>query len=293
MRRASVGKLALSCFLVLISALAQAQVGNSSLSGVVSDSSGAAVAHAQVTLHSADESFVRGRTLCWGHQSYRLSDQDFKAASHDGHGQDWPVSYSDMAPFYDLVEDYVGISGSTEGNDALPDGHFLPPMKMTCGEVHFRERKASQFGRTATIGRAAILTQPHNGRAACHNCGPCDRGCITYSYFSSPFTTLQDALKSGKCGRRPCQYGSVDKPGYRRNLCRWHHQADKDYPCEGGDSLRAGIRINPHPVELIHQPPLGRSWQFERSAGSWIDGPFHRSGCKRRAALIQGCSRVV
>jgi choline dehydrogenase-like flavoprotein len=115
---------------------------------------------------------VGGRTLCWGHQSYRLSDLDFKAASHDGYGQDWPVSYSDMAPFYDLVEDYVGISGSAEGNDALPDGHFLPPMKMTCGEVHFRERIASQFGRTATIGRAAILTQPHNGRAACHNCGP-------------------------------------------------------------------------------------------------------------------------
>jgi choline dehydrogenase-like flavoprotein len=142
---------------------------------------------------------VGGRTLCWGHQSYRLSDLDFKAASHDGYGQDWPVSYSDMAPFYDLVEDYVGISGSAEGNDALPDGHFLPPMKMTCGEVHFRERIASQFGRTATIGRAAILTQPHNGRAACHNCGPCDRGCITYSYFSSPFTTLKDALRSGKC----------------------------------------------------------------------------------------------
>jgi choline dehydrogenase-like flavoprotein len=142
---------------------------------------------------------VGGRTLCWGHQSYRLSDLDFKAASHDGYGQDWPVAYRDMAPFYDIVEKYVGISGSSEGNDALPDGQFLPPMKMTCGEVHFRERVASQFGRTVTIGRAAILTQPHNGRPACHYCGPCERGCITNSYFSSPFTTLSDALKTGKC----------------------------------------------------------------------------------------------
>jgi choline dehydrogenase-like flavoprotein len=142
---------------------------------------------------------VGGRTLCWGRQSYRLSDLDFKAASHDGYGQDWPVSYSEIAPFYDLVEEYVGISGSAEGNDALPDGHFLPPMKMTCGEVHFRERIAAQFGRTVTIGRTAILTQAHNGRAACHYCGTCERGCITYSYFSSPFTTLKDALNTGKC----------------------------------------------------------------------------------------------
>ena len=142
---------------------------------------------------------VGGRTLVWGRQSYRLSDLDFKAASHDGYGQDWPISYKDLAPYYDIVEDYVGISGATEENDALPDGHFLPPMKMTCGEVHLRERVAKQFGRTVTIGRTAILTKNHNGRAACHYCGPCERGCSTFSYFSSPFTTVKDALKTGKC----------------------------------------------------------------------------------------------
>jgi choline dehydrogenase-like flavoprotein len=70
---------------------------------------------------------VGGRTLVWGRQSYRLSDLDFKAYSHDGYGQDWPISYADLAPFYDIVEDYVGISGSAESNPALPDGHFLPP----------------------------------------------------------------------------------------------------------------------------------------------------------------------
>jgi len=140
-----------------------------------------------------------GRTLCWGRQSYRLSDLDFKAASHDGYGQDWPISYRDLAPFYDIVEGYVGISGAAEGNPALPDGHFLPPMNMTCGEIHFRESMAKNFGRTVTIGRSAILTQVHNGRAACHYCGACERGCISYSYFSSPFTTVKDALETGKC----------------------------------------------------------------------------------------------
>ena len=142
---------------------------------------------------------VGGRTLVWGRQSYRLSDLDFKAASLDGYGADWPFSYKDIAPYYDLVEGYVGISGMTEGNEALPDGQFLPPMKMTCGEVLLRERVKAKFGRTVTIGRTAILTKNHNGRAACHYCGPCERGCSTFSYFSSPFTTVADALKTGNC----------------------------------------------------------------------------------------------
>src|SRR5438067_1464136 len=142
---------------------------------------------------------VGGRTLVWGRQSYRLSDLDFKAASLDGYGADWPFSYKDIAPYYDLVEGYVGISGMTEGNEALPDGQFLPPMKMTCGEVLLRERVKAKFGRTVTIGRTAILTKNHNGRAACHYCGPCERGCSTFSYFSSPFTTVKDALASGNC----------------------------------------------------------------------------------------------
>jgi len=140
-----------------------------------------------------------GRSLVWGRQSYRLSDTDFKAASRDGYGDDWPISYADLSPFYDIVEKYVGITGAAEGNPMLPDGQFLPPMKMSCGEILMRERVKAQFGHTVTIGRAAVLTQVHNGRAACHYCGPCERGCQTFSYFSSPFTTVKDALKSGNC----------------------------------------------------------------------------------------------
>jgi choline dehydrogenase-like flavoprotein len=140
-----------------------------------------------------------GRSLVWGRQSYRLSDTDFKAASRDGYDVDWPFSYADLAPYYDIVERYVGISGAAEKNEMLPDGQFLPAMKMSCGEVRLRDAVAKQFGRTLTIGRTAIVTQPHNGRAACHYCGPCERGCSTFSYFSSPFTTVKDALKSGKC----------------------------------------------------------------------------------------------
>jgi choline dehydrogenase-like flavoprotein len=140
-----------------------------------------------------------GRSLVWGRQSYRMSDNDLKAASRDGYGDDWPFSYADLAPYYDRVEQYVGISGAAEGNEMLPDGKFLPPMKMSCGEVQLRERVKAKFGHTVTIGRVAIVTQAHNGRLACHYCGPCERGCTTFSYFSSPFTTVKDALASHNC----------------------------------------------------------------------------------------------
>src|SRR5581483_3220927 len=140
-----------------------------------------------------------GRTNVWGRQSYRLSDLDFKAASHDGYGEDWPLSYKDVAPYYDLVEEYVGITGMSEGADELPDGNFHPPMVLTCTEVLFRNRIKQKFGRVTTLGRSANITKSINGRAPCHYCGPCWRGCVTHSYFNSAFTTVADALKTGRC----------------------------------------------------------------------------------------------
>jgi choline dehydrogenase-like flavoprotein len=142
---------------------------------------------------------VGGRTNVWGRQSYRLSEQDLKGKSFDGAGEDWPLSYADLAPYYDLVEDYVGITGLAEGIAELPDSRFLPAMPFTCAEARFRERVKKAFGRTMTIGRAANLTRELNGRAACHYCGPCERGCATRSYFNSAFTTVADAVATGRC----------------------------------------------------------------------------------------------
>ena len=144
-----------------------------------------------------------GRTNVWGRQSYRLSDLDFKAASHDGYGEDWPLSYKDVAPYYDIVEEYVGITGISEGVYELPDGKFQPPMGLTCAETLMRNRVKEKFGWTVTLGRSANLTRPTNGRAPCHYCGPCERGCVTHSYFNSYFTTVADALKSGNCTHIP------------------------------------------------------------------------------------------
>jgi choline dehydrogenase-like flavoprotein len=142
---------------------------------------------------------VGGRTNVWGRQSYRLSDLDFKAKSHDGYGDDWPIAYEDLAPYYDIVEEYVGISGQAEGVPALPDGRFQPAMAMSCAEMQLRTRVKEKFGRTVTIGRTANLTKAINGRQACHYCGPCERGCATHSYFNSAFTTVADAVKTGRC----------------------------------------------------------------------------------------------
>jgi choline dehydrogenase-like flavoprotein len=142
---------------------------------------------------------VGGRTNVWGRQSYRLSELDFKAASFDGYGDDWPIGYADVAPYYDIVEDYVGITGMAEGAYELPDGRFLPPMGMRCSEWRLRNRAKEKFGRIVTLGRAAHLTRPMNGRGPCHYCGPCERGCATKSYFNAAFTTVADAMATGRC----------------------------------------------------------------------------------------------
>lgn len=148
---------------------------------------------------------VGGRSLTWGRQVYRWSDLDFEANLKDGHGNDWPIRYADLAPWYSHVERFIGVSGAREGLEQLPDGEFLPPMNMSVVERHTREKVLQAFGgeRVWTIGRAAILTQDHNGRAACHYCGPCERGCITHSYFSSNGSTLPAAQQTGRLTVRP------------------------------------------------------------------------------------------
>ncbi|HUO14812.1 MAG TPA: GMC family oxidoreductase, partial [Verrucomicrobiae bacterium] len=122
-----------------------------------------------------------GRSIMWGRQTYRWSDLDFEANLREGIAIDWPIRYAELEPWYDYVEEFIGVSGEALGLPQLPDSKFLPPMELTCGEKIMRAAIAEHFGgeRVLTIGRAAILTKDHNGRAACHYCGPCERGCIT------------------------------------------------------------------------------------------------------------------
>ena len=150
---------------------------------------------------------VGGRSLMWGKQTYRLSNLDFEANAKDSVGVDWPVRYADMAPWYDYVESFIGVSGRAEGLAHLPDGKFLPPMELNCVEEVFRDKVADKFkGRKITIGRVAHLTAalPHDpNRGICQSRNLCDRGCPYGAYFSSNASTLPAATKTGNMTLRP------------------------------------------------------------------------------------------
>lgn len=141
---------------------------------------------------------VGGRSVLWGRQSYRFSEQDFRANAEDGHGIPWPVEYRDIAPWYSHVEKFIGVNGRAEGLPQLPDGEFQKPMPWYALEETIRDRlrkKAPDV--TLTNARTAILTEDLPGRGACHYCGPCPRGCSTGSYFSSQSSTLPAATATG------------------------------------------------------------------------------------------------
>jgi choline dehydrogenase-like flavoprotein len=148
-----------------------------------------------------------GRSLMWGKQTYRLSPMDFEANTKDGHGVDWPIRYEDLAPWYDYVESYIGVSGRAEGLPQLPDGKFLPPMDLNCVEEEFRDKVSEKFkGRKITIGRVAHLTAalPHSpNRGICQSRNMCDRGCPYGAYFSSNSSTLPAAEATGNMTLRP------------------------------------------------------------------------------------------
>lgn len=145
-----------------------------------------------------------GRSLLWGKQTYRWSDLDFEANAKDGYGVDWPIRYKDIAPWYEYVEKFAGISGEPLGLPQLPDSHFLPPMELNCVEKHVKQRIEAAFpGRHMIIGRVAHLTEPLNGRGKCQYRNRCSRGCPFGAYFSSNAVTLPAANATGNLTIRP------------------------------------------------------------------------------------------
>lgn len=145
---------------------------------------------------------VGGRSLMWARQSYRFGPLDFEANAKEGVGVPWPVTYDEIAPWYDKAEIFAGISGSKEGLYQLPDGHFLPPHDLNCVETEFKQRIDAKLGRKLIIGRCANLTAPltHNEspqRGTCQARNMCIRGCPFGGYFSSVSATLPSAERTG------------------------------------------------------------------------------------------------
>ena len=147
---------------------------------------------------------VGGRTLVWGRVSLRLSDYDFKAASFDGYGDDWPISYADLKPYYDEVDRLIGVMGTYENLPQLPDGVFQKAQPMLCGEQilkagvekNGRRLIPTRAGVTSEKGKLPASVQKH--RASCHYCGTCGRGCDVGAMFNSPTALLEPAKATGK-----------------------------------------------------------------------------------------------
>jgi len=138
-----------------------------------------------------------GRTNHWGRIALRFGEADFKAHSTDGMGDDWPITYEELAPYYDKIEAYIGVFGSKENVPNSPDGIFLPPPKSRCTETLIK-KACDHLKITCIPSRLAILTKPLNGRAVCHYCGECGRGCITASNFSSSQVMIPVAQATGR-----------------------------------------------------------------------------------------------
>ncbi len=140
---------------------------------------------------------IGGRTNHWGRISLRFGPFDFKRRTLDGLGDDWPISYDDMKPYYDKVDRLIGIFGSVENLPNEPDGIFMPPPKPRCYELLIKDA-SEKLNIPVIPSRLSILTQPLNGRPACHYCSQCGRGCQTHSNFSSPSVLLPPAMKTGR-----------------------------------------------------------------------------------------------
>jgi choline dehydrogenase-like flavoprotein len=122
----------------------------------------------------------------------------------DGHGIDWPIRYKDIAPWYDYVESFIGVSGSREDIPHLPDGNFLPPFEMNCVEKVFKEKIENRFqDKKVIMGRTANLTQPVKGRGQCQARDLCHRGCPYGAYFSTNASTMPAAFATGNLTLRP------------------------------------------------------------------------------------------
>ncbi|MDH7461637.1 GMC family oxidoreductase [Chitinophagaceae bacterium 26-R-25] len=215
---------------------------------------------------------VGGRSLMWGRQSYRWSDLDFEANAKDGHGVDWPVRYNEIAPWYDYVEKFAGISGNRDGIPQLPDGQFLPPMEMTCVEKDVSKRIKDYYKgqRQMIIGRVANLTVPHEGRTNCQFRNKCWLGCPFGGYFSTQSSTLPAAMKTGNLTLRP--WSIVTKVLY-----------DKDKKRATGvevlDAETNKTYVYNAKIVFLNASTLNSTWLLMNSATDiWPDGLGSSSG---------------
>jgi choline dehydrogenase-like flavoprotein len=213
-----------------------------------------------------------GRSILWGRQSYRWSDHDFEGNARDGWAIDWPIRYKDLAPWYDHVEKFAGVSGSLEGLEQLPDGHFLPPMEMNCVERDVAARIKDHYKgqRRMIIGRSANLTVPIPGRTKCEFRNRCWEGCPFGGYFSTQSSTLPAAVATGKLTVRP--FSIVTQIIYNKDTRKAEGVEVLD--AETNKTYRFYAKI-----VFVNASALNSAWVLMNSATDiWPDGLGSSSG---------------
>jgi choline dehydrogenase-like flavoprotein len=213
-----------------------------------------------------------GRSILWGRQSYRLSDLDFEANAKDGIAIDWPIRYKDLAPWYDHVEKFAGISGSKEGLPHLPDGQFLKPMDLNCVEkdVAARIKEHYKGQRHLFIGRVANLSEPIPDRTNCQFRNRCWEGCPFGGYFSTQSSTLPAAMKTGNLTVRP--FSIVTKVVYDKDT-------KKATGVEVLDAETNQTYVYHAKVIFLNASALNSTWVLFNSATDiWPDGLGSSSG---------------
>ena len=140
---------------------------------------------------------VGGKTMLWNAVALRLSQRDFKGRTFEGAGEDWPLDYKDIAPYYDAIEREVGVCGNLDGLEDLPDGIFLPPVPLKCSD-EIMQRAAQSLGGKVIHVRKATLTVATSTRLACHFCGNCMAGCDVVAKYNSADVHIAPAEKSGQ-----------------------------------------------------------------------------------------------
>lgn len=161
---------------------------------------------------------VGGRTIHWNAVCLRFAARDFRERSLAGVEDDWPISYEELAPHYSYVEKMIGVTGSREGLDIVPDGEYLRPLKFRCSE-QIVKRACTGLGIPMIPARKAVLTEPYDGRPACHYCGHCMQGCDVGALFSVPVAMLPKAERTGNFTLLPNRAAReilVDREGQAR-----------------------------------------------------------------------------
>ena len=242
---------------------------------------------------------IGGRTNHYGRISLRFSDYDFQP--EDGLSDPWPVTYEEMSPWYDKAEGFIGVTGTKEGLRTAPDGNFLPPIPPRVHE-QLIQKACGKLNIPCIPSRMAMLTKPLNGRAACHYCGQCGRGCQTASAFSSSQAMIFPAMKTGRLtvitGAMARELvtdasGKVTSVSYVDKATRTEKQVRCQRSGGGGERLRIGaaaVEFEVGPLPRRHRQFLGRSGA-QPDGHRGLQHERLRSGAGRHAAAQQRRNR--